>query len=172
MILWQDVKNDMKSKQEKDVSRTEKKTEKMSHLFKISSQIKTNRALYWAGIIQVVYGFFELLDTVVMSLIAFGMIPNFYSSLVSVETEIGRLMEAMPIIFVPIFAFITTFRILSGYWILKNKVKGFWAALFITGFSIVAVWFFLPLGALDLIIICPFVILLLAGYFQDDLVVQ
>ena len=118
------------------------------------------------------YGLFESLDTFVMSLIALGIIPNFYSSLVSVETEIGRLIETMPIIFVPIFVFITIFRILSGYWILQNKLKGFWAAIFITGFSIVAVWFFLPFGALDLIILCPFVILLLAGYFKDESIVQ
>jgi len=141
-------------------------------LFEISSEIKNNRALYWAGTIQVVYGLFELVDTVVMSLIAISAIPNFYSSLVSVETEIGGLIETMPIIFVPIFAFITIFRVLSGYWILQNRLEGIWAALFITGFSIVAVWFFLPFSALDLIIMCPFVILLFVGYFQGAPIIQ
>jgi hypothetical protein len=141
-------------------------------MFNVSTEIKSNRALYWAGIIQLGYGLFELVDTFTISLIAFGLFPNFYSSMVSVETEVGRLIEVMPIIFIPIFAFITTFRILSGYWILQNKVRGIWAALFITGFTIVAVWFFLPFGALDLIILCPFVILLFIGYFQDTPIIQ
>ncbi len=120
-----------------------------------------------AGIIQQSHGQFELVDTFTISLITVGVIPNLYLSLVSVETEVGRLIEIMPIIFIPIFAFITTFRILSGYWILQNKVKGIWAALFITGVTIAAVWSFLPFGAFDLIILCPFVILLFEGYFQD-----
>ncbi len=141
-------------------------------MIEISTQIKNNRALYWAGLIQLTYGLFELVDTIVMSLIAIGIFPNFYSSMVSVETEIGRLIEMMPILFVPIFAFITFFRVISGYWILKNKLKGFWVAIFITGFSVIAVWFFLPFGALDLIIICPFIILLFIGYFQDTPIIK
>jgi len=101
-------------------------------------------------------------------LISLGVIPNFYASLVSIETDVGKFLEMMPIIFIPIFAFITSFRILSGYWILQNKVLGLWTALFITGFSVVAVWFFLPFSALDLVIMGPFVILLFRGYSQDS----
>ena len=141
-------------------------------MFEINDQIRDNRALYWAGIIQVFYGLLELMDTFTIGLISIGVIPNFYSSLVSVETEVGTLIETMPIIFVPIFAFIASFRLLSGYWILQNKVLGLWLAIFITGVSVVAVWFFLPLSALDLVIIAPFLILLFIGYFQDDPIVS
>ena len=140
-------------------------------MFEINAQIKNNRALYWAGLIQAFYGIFELMDTFAIGLISIGAIPNFYSSLVSIETEIGTLIETMPIIFVPVFAFFASFRLLSGYWILRNKVKGVWAAIFITGVSIVAVWFFLPLSALDLIIMGPFVILLFVGYFRDESII-
>lgn len=137
-------------------------------MVEINAQIKNNRALYWAGLIQLFYGIFELMDTLVITLISLGMIPNFYASLVSIETDVGKFLEMMPIIFIPIFAFITSFRILSGYWILQNKVLGLWTALFITGFSVVAVWFFLPFSALDLVIMGPFVILLFRGYSQDS----
>jgi hypothetical protein len=133
-------------------------------LFEAHASIKNNRALCWAGYIQLAYGIFELIDTVAISLISVGLIPNLYMLLVSVDTEVGRLLETMPVIFIPIFAFITSLRLLSGYWILQNKVKGVWTALFITGVSIVAVWFFLPFGAFDLMIIGPFIVLLLVGY--------
>ena len=141
-------------------------------MVKIDEQIKNKRALYWAGLIQLTYGIFELVDTVAISLISFGLIPNLYMMLVSVDTEIGMLMEVMPIIFIPIFAFITSLRILSGYWILQNKVTGIWTALLITGFSLVAVWFFLPFSALDLVIIGPFIILLFIGYSKDTPIIQ
>ena len=137
-------------------------------MFEVHALIKNNRALYWAGYIQLIYGILELIDTFVVTLISFGLIPNLYMLLVSVDTDVGRFMEAMPVIFIPIFAFITSLRLLSGYWILQNKVKGIWAALFITGVSMVAVWFFLPLSAFDLIIIGPFIILLFAGYNRDS----
>jgi hypothetical protein len=141
-------------------------------LLKINELIKKNRALYWAGIIQLFYGIFELIDTLVISFISIGMIPNFYVSLVSIDTEVGTLLELMPIIFIPIFSFITCLRILSGYWILRNKVEGVWTALIITAFSIVAVWFFLPFSAIDLIIIGPFVILLFVGYSRDSQIIS
>ncbi|MGY5878742.1 MAG: hypothetical protein RTV31_00770 [Candidatus Thorarchaeota archaeon] len=141
-------------------------------MFEINTQIKNNRALYWAGLIQLFYGLFELTDTLVISLISIGVIPNLYTSLVSVETEIGNLLESLPIIFIPIFAFITSLRLLSGYWILQNKVEGIWTALLITGFSIVAVWFFLPFSAIDLVIIGPFIILLFVGYSRGSQILQ
>lgn len=141
-------------------------------MFKVSEQIKNNRALYWAGLIQLFYGIFELMDTFAISLISAGIVPNFYLSLVSVETEIGTLIETMPIVFIPIFAFFTSLRLISGYWILQNKVKGIWTALFVSGVSIVAVWFFLPFGALDLVIIGPFIVLLFAGYYQDRSIIS
>lgn len=141
-------------------------------MFKINAQIKNNRALYWAGSIQLFYGIIELIDTFVISLISFGLVPNLYMLLVSVDTEVGMLMEVMPVIFIPIFAFITSLRLLSGYWILQNKITGVWTALFITGFSIVAVWFFLPFSAIDLVIIGPFIILLFMGYSRNSPIIS
>ncbi len=141
-------------------------------MFEVNVLIKNNRALFWAGFIQLFYGIFELIDTFVISLISIGVIPNLYLSLVSIDTEIGMFMESMPIIFIPIFAFFTSLRLLSGYWILQNRVKGVWMALFVTGVSIVAVWFFLPFSAFDLAIICPFVILLFMGYYRDASIIS
>lgn len=137
-------------------------------MFEVDPLIKDNRALYWAAVIQVFYGVFELVDTFTIGLISIGLIPNLYTSFVSIDTEIGTFMETMPVIFIPIFAFFSILRLVSGYWILQNKAKGFWMALFVTGASIVAAWFFLPFSALDLVIICPFIILLFMGYYRDS----
>ncbi len=96
-----------------------------------------------------------------------GLIPNFYVSFVSVGSEFASMLETFPAAFIPVFIFFTTLRLLSGYWILQNKAKGFWMALFVTGVTLVAVWFLMPFAVIDLSFICPFVILLFMGYFRD-----
>ena len=136
-------------------------------MFNTDPIIKNNRALYWAGIIQLFYGFIELIDTIAICLISAGLIPNLYASFVSVDSQLGIMLETMPAIFIVLFAFFTSQRILSGYWILQNKVKGYWLALFVTGVSVIGVWFLLPVSILDLVLICPFIILLFKGKYQD-----
>jgi hypothetical protein len=138
----------------------------------IDVKIKENKSLYWAGILQTLYGCFELADVAAAVLISIGLIPNIYGSFIPVTTEIGALMETTPIIFIPIFFFFASLRFLSGYWILMNRAKGFWMALLISGVSLVAVWFLLPLSAIDLCIILPILVLLFNGYFQDSSIVS
>jgi len=141
-------------------------------MFWVDAKIRENRSLYWAGLIQMFYGLFELADVVAAAMISMSLIPNIYGLFIPSTTEIGMLMETTPVIFVPIFFFFASLRFLSGYWILLNKIKGIWAALFISGVSLVAVWFLLPLSALDLCIILPVLILLFNGYFQDTTIVS
>lgn len=137
-------------------------------MFNTDPIIKNNRALYWAGIIQLFYGLIELIDTITISLISAGLIPNLYASFVSADSQMGTMLETMPAIFIVLFAFFTSQRILSGYWILQNQVKGYWLALFVTGVTAIGVWFLLPVSILDLVLVCPFVILLLKGKYQDS----
>jgi len=141
-------------------------------LFEVNAAIKENRSLYWAAIIQVVYGIIELTDSIAIVLISAGLIPNFYVSFISIDTEIGILLETMPAAFIAIFIFFTIFRLLSGYWILQNKVVGIWTAIFVTSITLVAVWFFLPFSILDLAFIGPLIILLFKGYFGDAPILQ
>ena len=141
-------------------------------MLSVNGKIKENRSLYWAGILQTLYGFFELADVVAAVMISIGLIPNIYDLFIPATTEIGMFMETTPIIFIPIFFFFASLRVLSGYWILLNRAKGFWMALLISGVSLVAVWFLLPLSALDLCIILPILVLLFNGYFQDSAIVS
>ncbi len=122
--------------------------------------------------IQLFYGVIESVDVFTAILIAIGVIPNIYSLFFSTSTEIGMLMDTMPWIFVLIFFFFASLRILSGYWILVNRKKGFWLALLVTGISLLAVWFMLPLSALDLCILLPVIVLLLNGYFGESTIIQ
>ena len=138
----------------------------------VNEQIRANRFLYWAGILQLFYGLFEMVDVVTITIITIGLIPNIYSSLVPVTTEIGTFMATMPGLFIIIFLFFASLRISSGYWILQNRAMGFWLALFVTGVSLVAVWFFLPFGAFDLCVILPFIVLLFNGYYQDKPIIS
>lgn len=138
----------------------------------IDERIRGNRSLYWGGLLQLFYGFIESVDVVVISLVAMGLISFSYGMISPVTTEIGTFMDTMPILFVAIFFFFASLRIWSGYWILRNRAKGFWMAIFVTGVSLVAAWFFLPLSALDLCILLPVLILLFQGYYQDSPIVS
>ncbi len=138
----------------------------------IDVKIRENRSLYWAGILQIFYGLFELADVVAAVMISIGLIPNIYASFIPETTEIGMFMQTMPVILLPIFFFFASLRFLSGYWILQNRAKGFWLAVLISGVSLIAVWFLLPLSVLDLCIMLPILILLFNGYFQDSTIVS
>ena len=118
--------------------------------FSIDVKIKENRSLYWAGVLQTLYGCFELADVAAAVLISIGLIPNIYGLFIPATTEIGMFMETTPIIFIPIFFFFASLRVLSGYWILLNRAKGFWMAC----------------------IILPLLVLLFNGYFQDSAIVS
>jgi hypothetical protein len=141
-------------------------------MFSVDVRIRENRSLYWAGIIQLVYGLFETADVATVTLMSVGFIPNIYESLIPATTEVGMFMDTMPAIFIPLFLFFASLRIWSGYWILQYQAKGFWMALLVSGVSLVAAWFFLPFSALDILIILPLLILLFQGYYQDSPIVS
>jgi len=141
-------------------------------MLSVDTRIRGNRSLFWAGILQTFYGIFELADVIAAVMISIGLIPNIYGSFIPETTEIGMFMETIPVILVPIFFFFASLRFLSGYWILHNRAKGFWLGLLISGVSLVAVWFLLPLSVLDLCVILPFLVLLFNGYFQDSTIIS
>ncbi|MFX1368329.1 MAG: hypothetical protein ACFFAY_07015 [Promethearchaeota archaeon] len=133
----------------------------------IDPAIRQNRSLYVAAIMQLIYGLIELTDSAAIVLIAANLIPNFYLPFVYGNPEIAAMLENLPILFIPIFWFFTSLRLLSAYWIFKNKAKGVWMALFVSGITLVAVFFLLPFSVLDVIGTWPVVILLFQGYFRD-----
>ena len=136
-------------------------------MLSIDPAIRQNRSLFGAAIIQLIYGLIELIDSATIVLIAGGLIPNLYLPFVNGNPDIYAMFESWPFLFIPIFWFFTSLRLLSAYWLLKNKAKGFWMALFVSGITLVAVFFLLPFSVIDIIVTCPVVILLFQGYFKD-----
>ncbi|MGY5872591.1 MAG: hypothetical protein RTV72_10115 [Candidatus Thorarchaeota archaeon] len=135
---------------------------------KISPEIKANKPLYYGAIIQLVYASIEFIDSLCIPLIALGLMPNWYLIIPLANTELATLLANEPMWFIPIFWFFTAFRIASGRWILQNKAKGFWMAMFISVITLVAVFFLLPFAVIDIVGTGIVVFLLIMGYFKDQ----
>lgn len=137
-------------------------------MMKISQEIKANKPLFYGAIGQLGYATIEFLDSLYIPLIALGLIPNWYMTIPVANPEIANLLANEPMWFIPIFWFFTAFRIASGYWILQNKAKGFWMAMFISVVTLVAAFFLLPFAVIDIIGTGIVVFLLIMGYFKDQ----
>ncbi|TFG27487.1 hypothetical protein EU528_12830 [Candidatus Thorarchaeota archaeon] len=135
---------------------------------KISKEIKSNKPMLYGAIAQLGYATIEFLDSLYIPFIALGLIPNWYTTIPVVNPEIATLLANEPVWFIPIFWFFTAFRIASGYWILQNKAKGFWMAMFISVITLVAAFFLLPFAVVDIIGTGIVVFLLIMGYFKDQ----
>ncbi|MGY5858649.1 MAG: hypothetical protein RTU63_04715 [Candidatus Thorarchaeota archaeon] len=134
----------------------------------ISPEIRANKALFYGAIAQLGYATIEFIDSLFIPLIALGLIPNWYVTIPLANPELSNLLANEPMWFIPIFWFFTAFRIASGYWILQNKAKGFWMAMFISVITLVAAFFLLPFAVIDIIGTGIVVFLLIMGYFKDQ----
>jgi quinol-cytochrome oxidoreductase complex cytochrome b subunit len=119
-----------------------------------------------------IYATIEFVDSLCIPLIALGLLPNFYLIMPLANQELSLLLANDPFWFIPIFWFFTSFRIASGYWILQNKAKGFWMALFISGITLMAVFFLLPFSVIDIVGTGVVVFLLFMGYFKDEPIIK
>jgi quinol-cytochrome oxidoreductase complex cytochrome b subunit len=139
---------------------------------KIDQEIRNNKPLYYGALIQMIYATIEFADSLAIPLIALGILPNVYLILPLANAELSLLLTNEPFWFIPIFWFFTSFRIASGYWILQNKAKGFWMAMFISGITLIAVFFLLPFSVIDIVGTGIVVFLLFMGYFKDEPIIE
>lgn len=139
---------------------------------RVSPEVRNNRPLFLGAVSQMVYASIEFLDSLCIPLISLNLIPNWYLIVPLTNPELALLLENEPYWFIPIFWFFTAFRLLSGYWILKNKAKGFWLAIFISGVTLVAAFFLLPFAVVDIVGTGIVVILLFMGYFKDEPIIK
>ena len=139
---------------------------------KISPEIRKNKPLFYGALVQMIYATIEFVDSLAIPLIALNILPNFYSIIPLANTELSALLANEPFWFIPIFWFFTSFRIASGYWILQNKAKGFWMAMFISGITLIAVFFLLPFSVIDIVGTGIVVFLLFMGYFKDEPIIE
>jgi hypothetical protein len=139
---------------------------------KISPEIRENKPLFYGALVQMIYATIEFVDSLAIPLIALNILPNFYSFIPLANAELSALLANEPFWFIPIFWFFTSFRIASGMWILQNKVKGFWMAKFISGITLIAVFFLLPFSVIDIFGTGVVVFLLFMGYFKDQPIIS
>ena len=139
---------------------------------KISPGIRKNKPLFYGALVQMIYATIEFVDSLAIPLIALNILPNFYSIIPLANTELSALLANEPFWFIPIFWFFTSFRIASGYWILQNKAKGFWMAIYISGVTFVAAFFLLPFAVIDIVGTGIVVFLLFMGYFKDEQIIE
>jgi hypothetical protein len=139
---------------------------------KISSEIRNNKLLYYGALAQMIYASIEFVDSLCIPLIALNLMPNWYIIVPLANPEIAALLANEPFWFIPIFWFFTSFRLASGYWILQNKAKGFWLAIYISGVTFIAAFFLLPFAVIDIIGTGIVVSLLFMGYFKDEPIIK
>ncbi len=126
---------------------------------------KNKRWLRMVGWVLVVYGVIESLDTLTVTLMTLGWIPNLYPKGALQVEPFASLLATAPFWFIPLFGTISFFRLTAGIGLLKGKKWGFWTAVFISLFTVVWMPFFFPLSVLDGILLIPVVMGLIFGYF-------
>jgi hypothetical protein len=123
----------------------------------MTNTTKSKRWLQFTGWVLVVYGVIESLDTLIVTLMALGWIPNLFpEGAIQVEPFASLLVKA-PVWFIPLFGTISFFRLTAGIGLLKGKRWGFWTAVFISLFTVVWMPPFFPLSVLDGLLLIPVV---------------
>ena len=125
--------------------------------------VRPNRYIYWAAILLLFYGFIETGDCLAVIAMQAGLIGNYYPAFIF--PEIQHLMETGPIWFLPSFLFFTLLHLWSGVGLWRNRLWGWWMALFVTGAVIIFVPFLLPMSGGDMLIAIILIGLLLIGRF-------
>lgn len=133
-------------------------------------KIKTTKLIFAAGILLLLYGAIEIIDCLSTLLIVFNVIENPYPEFAF--SPINITIENNPWAICGAFLFFTSLRIIAGIGLLKNRMWGFWLAIFVTAITSLNIFILLPLSALDAILGIFVISLLLMGYFESKPIVK
>jgi len=125
-------------------------------------RIKKNRWIFTAGIILLLYGLVEIVTCATLLLMNWKAIENPYPSFVF--QEMNDLMNNRPLYMFPVFVFLTYFRLMSAVGILRNRMWGFWMAIFVTSVNLAIMPLFLPLAGGDALAAIVIITCLFIGY--------
>lgn len=125
---------------------------------------KPNRLIRGAAIVLLLYGAIEIIDSLTVIAMQLKLAPNVYPAFAF--GEIQHLMETQPIWFLPTFLFFTILHLASGVGLWRNRLWGWWMAVFVTAAVIVFVPFLLPMSGGDMLATVILVPLLLIGAFD------
>lgn len=121
--------------------------------------MKVQKYLKTAGWIFLVYSLIELTDCIAITLMSLGWIGNPYPAIG--DAILQGFMDQQPLVFLPLFYFVTALRITAGIGLLKLRWYGYaaaWVSMFV---NMIFIPVLLPVGAVDLVPSLPIVILLL-----------
>jgi hypothetical protein len=130
----------------------------------IDVDLRRNRWLLTAGLLLLLYGLVEVLDSATLLAMQWGGIGNPYPSFVF--QQINDLLNKSPLWLLPVFCFFAYFRLMAAVGILRNRLWGLWAAIWVEAITLVFVPFLLPMAGGDALGAILIVTCLLIGYLD------
>ncbi len=124
---------------------------------------RADRLYRAAAIMLAIYSLIELSDCITVVLMHFGLVGNYYPEIAF--GDINRLFTDRPISLLPLFVFFTSNRIIAAIGLFRQRLWGFWMAIFVCASTIVVAPVLLPLTGGEMIIDGVIVFLLLLAYF-------
>ena len=134
--------------------------------------IKNNKYLFAAFISMLIYSILEIIDSIIIILMAVNFIPNLSLILKFYVPIIQQLLESQPLILAPIFWAFTLMRVISTIGLFKNLLWGFWIGLISLTISMILAIIFLPFGALELLACSIILILLIVGFYGNQPIIK
>lgn len=130
--------------------------------------IRNNKYLFSASISMLIYSILEIIDSIVIILMALNLIPNLSLVLKFYVPIIQQLLESQPLTLAPIFWAFTLMRVISTIGLFKNLLWGFWIGIISLTISMLLAIIFLPFGALELLACSVILILLIVGFCDNQ----
>ena len=134
--------------------------------------IRNNKYLFSASISMLIYSILEIIDSIVIILMALNLIPNLSLVLKFYVPIIQQLLESQPLTLAPIFWAFTLMRVISTIGLFKNLLWGFWIGIISLTISMLLAIIFLPFGALELLACSIILILLIVGFYGNQLIIK
>ena len=128
-------------------------------------RISRPRLIRAAAIMQGVYALIEITDCIAAVLMALGWLGNYYPKMLF--NEMQTLFDNQAAWLVPLFLFYTSLRVTSAIGLWRNRMWGFWLALFVSAATLIMAPLLLPFTAVEMLLNGVFVTVLLIGFFGD-----
>ncbi len=128
-----------------------------------TDSVRPNRSIFWAAILLIIYGVIETGDCLTVIAMQLGLVGNVYPTFVFPGLQ--HLMDAQPIWFLPPFLVFTLLHFWSGVGLWRNRLWGWWMAIFVTAAVIIFTPFLLPMSGGDMLVAIVLIGLLLIGRF-------
>ena len=138
----------------------------MTQSVQLTTQLK--KRPFWlktAVIIQSIYAFIEIIDTIFAVLMTVGLVSNFYP--VMLMSEIQVMFDNDPVWLIPLFLFYTSLRGVSAFGLWHNRMWGFWLTIFVTSATLIMAPFLLPFTTGEMLLNGILIMILFIGYFGN-----